>query len=88
MTNDLICQSIVAVHGLGGGPVETWTHPDTGKFWLKDFLPKKLPQARIMTFGYDAAAALRRSKAEFEDYAKALLSSLVDEREGAAVRRS
>ncbi|KAH8693883.1 hypothetical protein BGW36DRAFT_463515 [Talaromyces proteolyticus] len=73
--------SIVAVHGLGGNAIDTWTHPKSEAFWLKDFLPKQIPDARIMTFGYEAAVAFGQSTAEVIDCAKGLLSSLVDKRE-------
>lgn len=78
--------SIVAVHGLDGDAINTWTHPKSKAFWLKDFLPKKIPDARIMTFGYNAAAAFGRSTAEVIDHAKSLLTSLVDKREELEVR--
>jgi len=71
----------VAVHGLGGDAVDTWTHPKSKAFWLKDFLPRQIPDARIMTFGYNAAAAFGQSTAEVIDHAKSLLTSLVDRRE-------
>jgi len=71
----------VAVHGLGGDAVDTWTHPKSKAFWLKDFLPQQIPDARIMTFGYNAAAAFGQSTAEVIDHAKSLLTSLVDKRE-------
>jgi len=45
-------QSIVFVHGLTGNRRNTWTHNDGG-FWPQELLPKDLPTARIMTFGYD-----------------------------------
>jgi hypothetical protein len=73
--------SIVAVHGLGGDLIETWTHPKSKAFWLKDFLPKQIPEARIMTFGYNANAAFGQSTAEVVDHAKSLLVSLLDKRE-------
>jgi len=72
---------IVAVHGLGGDAVNTWTHPKSKAFWLKDFLPRQVPDARIMTFGYNADAAFGQSTAEIMDHAKSLLASLVDKRE-------
>ncbi|KAI9808253.1 MAG: hypothetical protein M1825_004710 [Sarcosagium campestre] len=72
---------IVAVHGLGGDAIDTWTHPKSKAFWLKDFLPKQIPDARVMTFGYNAAAAFEQSTAEVIDHAKSLLTSLVDKRE-------
>ncbi|KAH7411529.1 Alpha/Beta hydrolase protein, partial [Cadophora sp. MPI-SDFR-AT-0126] len=44
--------SVVFVHGLTGNRTRTWSHD--GLLWPKDLLPKTLPNARIMTFGYDA----------------------------------
>ncbi|KAI9790079.1 MAG: hypothetical protein M1816_005549 [Peltula sp. TS41687] len=72
---------IVAVHGLGGDAIHTWTHPKSKAFWLKEFLPQQIPDARIMTFGYNAAAAFGQSTAGVIDHAKSLLNSLVDKRE-------
>ncbi len=74
------------MHGLGGDRVETWTHPKSKAFWLRDFLPQQIPDARVMTFGYNADAAFGQSTAEVADHAKSLLSSLVDKREQAEVR--
>jgi hypothetical protein len=76
----------VAVHGLGGDEITTWTHPKSKAFWLKDFLPQQIPDARIMTFGYNAAAAFGQSTAEIFNHAKSLLASLVDKREESEVR--
>ena len=46
--------SIVAVHGLYEDSIETWTDPESRIFWLRDLLPKRLPKARILTYGYKA----------------------------------
>jgi alpha-beta hydrolase superfamily lysophospholipase len=72
--------SIVAVHGLGEDARQTWTNAKTRIFWLKDCLPHDLSDARIMTFGYNAAAALGRSMADVVDHARDLLSCLLDKR--------
>lgn len=40
------------VHGLRGDRKETWTKGTT--LWPEKLLPEKVPQARILTFGYDA----------------------------------
>ena len=50
-------------------------------FWLKDFLPLDIPNARVMTFGYNADVAFGNSTADILDHAKDLLSSLIDKRE-------
>jgi hypothetical protein len=46
--------SIIALHGLGGDAFKTWTDKQ-GHLWLRDSLPGHIPDARIMTFGYDSA---------------------------------
>ena len=76
----------MAVHGLGGDAFTTWIHPKSKAFWLRDFLPQQVHDARIMTFGYNANAAFGQSTAEIVDHAKSLLASLVDKREGPEVR--
>jgi hypothetical protein len=68
----------VAVHGLGGDAINSWTHQKSKAFWLRDFLPHQIPDARIMTFGYNADIAFGQSTAEIVDHAKSLLASLVD----------
>jgi hypothetical protein len=73
--------SVVAVHGLNGDPKNTWTSRKTHAFWLKDFLPQDVPDARVMTFGYNADAAFGNTTADIIDHAKGLLTSLVDKRE-------
>ena len=78
----------MAVHGLGGDAINTWTHPKSKAFWLKDFLPQQIPDARIMTFGYNADVTFSKSTAEIIDHAKSLLTSLVDKREEPEVGNS
>lgn len=48
--------SVVAVHGLGGDAIKTWTARKSGKLWLRDadMLPKHLKQSRILTYSYNA----------------------------------
>lgn len=58
-TDRLTPCSIVAVHGLTGDAFRTWTthskeRPDEGVFWLRDLLPAEVPNARILTYGYDS----------------------------------
>jgi hypothetical protein len=76
----------VAVQGLEGHSIEIWTHPKSNAFWLKDFLPHQIPDARIMTFGYNAATAFGQSTSDVIDHAKGLLTSLVDKREESEVQ--
>lgn len=52
-TDNRSVSSIVAVHGLNGHREKTWT-ADNNILWLQDLLPKKVSQARIITYGYDS----------------------------------
>ncbi len=36
--------------------IEAWTDTATGILWLRDILPKAIPVARVLSFGYDASA--------------------------------
>ncbi|KAM0458661.1 hypothetical protein ACHAPV_006053 [Trichoderma viride] len=45
---------IVFLHGLTGHREKTWTAEGQTEPWLKTLLPKDLPTARIITYGYDA----------------------------------
>ena len=73
--------SIVAIHGLDGHPIKSWTAAN-GTLWLRDLLPEKIPRARILTYGYDAYARGRDQLADESVYAIAqkLLVDLATER--------
>ncbi|KAF5373437.1 hypothetical protein D9615_009492 [Tricholomella constricta] len=49
------CQpSIVAIHGLNGDREASWTASGNNILWLRDLLAPGIPNARILTYGYDA----------------------------------
>ncbi|ETS83166.1 hypothetical protein PFICI_05042 [Pestalotiopsis fici W106-1] len=81
---------IVAVHGLDplGGKSHaeaTWT---AGKsLWLRDFLPERLPKARILLFDYNANVAFQTSTAGVLEQAASLLNQLAIARDGQKDRR-
>ncbi|KAF1952737.1 TPR-like protein [Byssothecium circinans] len=73
---------IVAVHGLNGDREKTWT-ASSGVNWLRDLLPQDLPNARIISWGYDANTH-RRSGVSCQylfDHARTLVSDLCLERQ-------
>ena len=49
--------------------------------WLRDALPKQIPQARIFLYEYNASAAFSRDQSTFIDKANDLLYSIEIERE-------
>ncbi|KAJ4419210.1 hypothetical protein N0V82_005117 [Gnomoniopsis sp. IMI 355080] len=69
---------MVAVHGLNGNPLKTWTDGD--KLWLADFLPQDIPFARVFTYGYNSGLAFTGSSSRVEDYARTHLQRLIAKR--------
>ncbi|RGP79315.1 tetratricopeptide-like helical domain [Fusarium longipes] len=72
---------IVAVHGLNGHREKTWTS-DNGVYWLRDFLPTDVPNARIFSWGYDANthAVSGTSSMFLYDHARSLVADLTRRR--------
>jgi hypothetical protein len=71
------------VHGLNPRNTEhhaeaAWT--SQGKLWLKDFLPKSLPHARVLLFGYNANIAFETAAAGVREQAVNLLNHIASER--------
>ncbi|KAF2183413.1 hypothetical protein K469DRAFT_728118 [Zopfia rhizophila CBS 207.26] len=75
-------RSIIAVHGLNGHRDKTWT-ASNGVNWLRDLLPQALPNARIITWGYDANthSGARVSCQYLYDHARSLVADLCLERQ-------
>jgi hypothetical protein len=76
--------SVVFVHGLTGDLYKTWTAPGRAEPWPRELLPGKLPQTRILTFGYDAYVANWRkmvSNNTIGSHARALIAALATYRE-------
>jgi hypothetical protein len=70
--------NFIAIHGLNGHADKTWTN-DNGTNWLRDLLPKSLPQCRVYTFGYSSEVVFSSSYGTVRDFASRLLASVQDE---------
>jgi hypothetical protein len=71
--------SIIAVHGLNpkskiSHAANTWTADN--KFWLKDFLPLRIPNARVLLFSYNSKVTIGSNLMGIEDHARNLLLRL------------
>lgn len=71
---------IIAVHGITGDAYDTWTHQN-GALWLRDFLPKDFPGARVFSFGYDAEVFCSRNTGDIASFARTLLEDILRERQ-------
>ncbi|KAK0706163.1 hypothetical protein B0T26DRAFT_602542, partial [Lasiosphaeria miniovina] len=73
---------VILIHGLDGDPVETWAHttidtkPPRRTVWPEILLPKILPRARILSFGYSGDMYRNKSVAGIRGNAGALLDHL------------
>ncbi|KAH6706234.1 hypothetical protein BKA61DRAFT_492359 [Leptodontidium sp. MPI-SDFR-AT-0119] len=75
---------VVFVHGLTGDREKTWTAGNVDAPWPKILLPARLPNARFLTFGYDAQVADWRgmvSKNRISNHSWNLLTTLATYRE-------
>ena len=80
----LILSSMVFVHGLMGDPYLTWSCTEPENNWPKCLLSQNIPDARILTFGYDARIADLSDEVStntIRDHANNLLIGLTHERE-------
>ncbi|KAJ5716382.1 tetratricopeptide and DUF676 domain protein [Penicillium malachiteum] len=79
--NDQVNVDIVLVHGLNGDAFSTWTVEKPKRcFWPGDLLPPLLPNARIMTFGYNANLFHDSVDGRIAEFAENLLAELHAER--------
>lgn len=79
---------VVCVHGLMGHPFDTWFN-DGGEFYWPAELTNDIPNARVMTFGYDADPQSflgQVSQNTLGDHARSLLQDLERERADPAVK--
>jgi len=76
----------VFVHGIRGDPEKTWKAKRSGTFWPETILPKEIPEARVLTWGYDAGVfSLTGSVSSngLDNHAQNFLSALASCRNGA-----
>ncbi|KAF8524260.1 hypothetical protein BU17DRAFT_6911, partial [Hysterangium stoloniferum] len=79
--------SIVAIHGLDGHREESFT-ASNGISWLRDLLPPSIPNARILTYGYDASTSgQNRFQQTLYDVANDLIASLANFRASTTCKR-
>jgi hypothetical protein len=76
---------VVTVNDLGGHAFESWTSPETGKMWLKDFLPNDVEGIRIMSYGYNSNQDEDTIDFDFLDHRRSLLQTLENARRSAPV---
>jgi len=64
--------NVLAVPGLGGHPFGSFVHKGDGHMWLSDNLPRDMPTARVMIYGYESGLHNSTSFAALDDLAGSL----------------
>lgn len=49
---------------------------ENDRLWLRDFVPTSIPEARILTYGYNSGVAFSSSASDITDYARDLLERI------------
>jgi hypothetical protein len=82
-STDCISVSIVTVQGLGATYPYTWMKrsKDAEVFWLKDFLAKDFPKARILAFVYSSRWIHGADHIKMKQHGTSLLDQLRKDRE-------
>src|SRR5215472_10987248 len=87
-SNYCTSHSIIAVTGLAGHAFGSWKSKGRPEMWLRDFLPESIPNARILTYGYDSRLPGSQSDDSVPDLSKRLLESIKTIRNEVTVRLS
>lgn len=53
----------------------SWQH-NSGGMWLRDFLPRDIPKARVFRYGYSSKLLNSASYAQLADYTDAFLGEI------------
>ncbi len=68
--------SILSVPGLGSHPIDAFKEKNGDHVWIRDSLPKDIPSARILVYGYDTTTRDADDKYSISDLAMAFLDSV------------
>ncbi|KAK1762161.1 hypothetical protein QBC33DRAFT_289312 [Phialemonium atrogriseum] len=66
---------IVALPGLGSHPIGSFQAKGGDQVWLRDFLHKDIPNARILLYGYNTAIQRDDARYSIQHLAKSFLDS-------------
>ena len=76
----------VAVHGIYGHPLRSFTDAETGCCWLRDLLPSHFPHCRVFSYGY-RADLFERGPTSLSDLARDLCWQLAQDGREQAITR-
>lgn len=69
VTDEKHLVDVLAVSGLGSHPFGSFVHKENGNMWLTSNLPRDMPNARVMIFGYESGLQDSNSLVQLDDLA-------------------
>ncbi|KAF9879053.1 ankyrin repeat protein [Colletotrichum karsti] len=67
---------IVAIHGLNGHYLNTWTDEETGINWVEEHIHRIVPVSRVMSFWYNSTLQFSKSTSDVGVFSDQLLENL------------
>ncbi|KAI9725769.1 MAG: hypothetical protein M1828_002652 [Chrysothrix sp. TS-e1954] len=67
---------VFAIHGLGSDSSLAWTHLETGKTWLQDFLPRDFSNLRVVSINHDSRWDAYSPIQSLRDYGQVILDAI------------
>ena len=78
---------VIAVPGLGSHALGSFRSSDSHHVWLRDFLPRDVPNIRMLLYGYDTKLLRSSSKSSIRDLSRSFLESMRSFRMGTGTSR-
>ncbi|KAI3333095.1 hypothetical protein F4824DRAFT_491112 [Ustulina deusta] len=72
---------LIAVTGLGGHAFGSWKSPTSDEMWLRDYLPKDIPNHRVILYGYNTKLQESQSKQSIEDLGATFMENITSFRD-------
>ena len=73
---------VIAVPGLGSHALGSFKSSESFEVWLCDFLPRDIPNIRVLLYGYDTRLVRSTSKSSISDLSKSFLEHVRTLRKG------
>ena len=80
----MVMTSIIAVTGLAAHAYGSWAH-SVQNMWLRDYLPRDVPNARVLIYGYPSQLQGNISRSIISDYSNSFTHRLLTMRASAKV---
>ncbi|KAK1977851.1 hypothetical protein LZ30DRAFT_243022 [Colletotrichum cereale] len=75
-SEDGVAVDVVAVPGLASHAIGSWKSTSSSDVWLRDYIPRDIPNVRVLLYGYDTSLLKSESRKSIEDMGRFFLEAL------------